>query len=320
MDRMIDRLPSVTRLIRRDHSQPVAAAWSAVAVALPLGIRLALDGGAAGVPFLTFFPAILLVALVFGWKWGAVVTVASAIAANRLLLHDPLDVLAPADFLLSLMFFASSALLVATGDLARQLIRRLEAAKGREEMLKHELLHRVKNMLATVSAMEAMTARYSDPAHYREALTGRLDALQRVTTLLAGGAVADARLAKVVDAALAPFRTPDNMTIDGPDCRLPNEACVPLSLALHELCTNAVKYGALSVPEGRVDLRWSIEAAARRLDLVWSEHDGPPVTPPERSGMGTQLLRRQRELGEVDVDYAPSGLVCRLAVRDVTLI
>lgn len=317
MDRMIDRLPTVTRLIQMDHAWPVAAAWSVVAVVVPLGIRLALDGGAAGVPFLTFFPAILLVALVFGWRWGAGVTVGSAIAANRLLMPDPLELLEPTDLLLALMFFASSALLVATGDLARKLIRRLEAAKSREEMLKHELLHRVKNMLATVSAMEAMTARYSDPAQYREALTGRLDALHRVTSLLAGGAVADAQLHKVLEAALAPFRTRDNMVLDGPSCRLPNDACVPLSLALHELCTNAVKYGALSVPDGRVEIRWTIDDTARRLALEWSERDGPAVRPPERNGMGTQLLRRQRELADVRVDYAPTGLVCRITVSGI---
>jgi two-component sensor histidine kinase len=320
MDRLIDRLPSLKRLILSDHALPVSAVWSGAAVVLPLSLRLALDGGAAGVPFVTFFPAVLLTALVLGWRWAAAVTVGSAIAANRLLIHSPLDMLDATDFLLGAMFIASCAMLVASGDLARKLVRQIEAAKDREETLKHELIHRVKNMLATVRAMEAMTARYSDPESYRTALTGRLDALQRVTSLLAGNSAEDRELYKVLDSSLAPFRTPENLIVNGPSCSLPGDACLPLALALHELCTNAVKYGALSVPEGQVSIRWTLDGATGLLDLVWSEHGGPPVEPPTRQGMGTQLLRRQRALGAVSLEYASDGLICRMTLSGAAAI
>jgi len=317
--RVFDQLPVLKRAILKDHSIYAALVWSALAVLAPLVLRIALDRGNAGVPFTTFYPAIMLAALILGWRWGVIVTLASAVAANRLLMQRPLEVVEVRDLPLVFLFFVSCAMLVATAELARKLVRQMEVAKNREEMLKHELLHRVKNMLATVGAMAAMTARHSPPEDYRTALTGRLDALQRATALLGADVAVQQNLVDVLESALSPFRTPDNMTMEGPPCLLPITACIPLSLALHELCTNAIKHGALSVPEGRVDIRWQVDPVAGVALLDWVEHGGPPVLPPTRKGMGTQLLRRQRELGDVQIIYASSGLTCRMAIAAATL-
>jgi two-component sensor histidine kinase len=119
---------------------------------------------------------------------------------------------------------------------------------------------------------------------------------------------------KLIESALAPFRTDGNFAIEGPPCELPRDACVPLSLALHELCTNAAKHGALTVPEGRVVLGWECDEAGT-LTLDWREEGGPPVPEVRRTGMGTQLLRRQRGLTAVDADFRPEGLHCRIAIE-----
>lgn len=319
MNRIFDRLPLLKRTILAKRTFAVSLAWSMAAVLVPLGVRIVIDGGKNGVPFATFYPAVMLAALLLGWRWGAVVTLGSAIAANRVLMHRPLDVLDSVDLLLIGLFFLSGAILVATAELARKLVWQLEAANEREKMLKGELLHRVKNMFATVAAMAAMTARHSPPEKFREALTGRLDALQRATGLL-GADVAESRgVAEVLDNALRPFRTDDNFSIAGAPCLLPGAACVPLSLALHELCTNAVKYGALSVDAGRVEIRWQFDNQSSLLLIDWSEHGGPPVVAPTHEGMGTRLLHRQHELGDVVIDYAPNGLTCRMSISGATI-
>lgn len=317
MDWLIERFPALRRAILVDHPFHAALAWSVVAVLVPLAIRYPIDAGTTGVPFTTFYPSVVLVALLLGWRWGAIVTLASGITANRLLTHPMLDVLEPMDVVFVGLFFASCAMLVATAEFARRLVRQLEKAKAREEMLKYELLHRVKNMLAMVAAMAAMTARHSPPDQYRSALTGRLEALQRATSLLGAEAAGYRPLQDVLQSALEPFRTPDNIALEGPPCFLPSRACVPLSLAIHELCTNAVKHGALGVAEGRVKISWQADQQERLLRLAWSEHGGPVVLPPTRQGMGTQLLRRQPELEDVALDYAPGGLTCRITVKDV---
>lgn len=278
-----------------------------------------IDGGNAGVPFTTFYPAVMLASLLLGWRWGALVTVGCAGVANNLLMNEPLRFYASGrEALLVTLFFLSCAMLVATAELARRMVRQLERAKEREQFLNRELMHRVKNMLTTVGAMATMTARHSAPEDFQKTFAGRMQAMQRATDLLGTGSLEMSDLNAVLDKALAPFRAGSNFVVEGPPCELPRVACVPLSLALHELCTNALKYGALSVPEGRVDLHWTVgEGADDQMLMVWREMGGPPVQPPTTTGLGTQLLRRQRELGEVDLDYDPAGLRCTIAMPGV---
>jgi two-component sensor histidine kinase len=184
---------------------------------------------------------------------------------------------------LVVLFLLSCATLIWAGDTARRTVRQLEAAKARESLLNHELLHRVKNLLATVNAMAVLTARHTAPEEFVPALTGRMQALERATELLGVDERAHCDLHALVAAALEPFRAGDTFTIEGPACELPRESCVPLSLALHELATNAAKYGALSVPAGRVELLWTVgEGEERMLRLAWREVGGPPVAAPER--------------------------------------
>jgi two-component sensor histidine kinase len=247
-----------------------------------------------------------------------VVAVASGVIANRLFSPERLLEVSTLDAVLIWLFALSCAALVWIAEMARRLVRELEAAKAREELLNHELMHRVKNMLATVNAMAVLTARHSEPEDFVEALTGRMQALERATGLLGVDEGAPCDVHRLVGSALAPFRAGDTFTVEGPACELPREACVPLSLALHELATNASKYGALSAPEGRVELLWTIgEGEDRLLRLAWRESGGPPVAPPQRTGMGTQLLRRQHGLDQVELHYRPGGVECAIAISGV---
>jgi two-component sensor histidine kinase len=298
-----------------DVSAPAALGWSALAVALPTALRWAIDQGEAGVPFVSYFPAVVLTALFLGWRWATAVAVASGAIANRLFTDAPLlFYVSGRDAALVAMFGASCAVLIWAGDTARRMVREVEAAKARESLLNAELLHRMKNLLATVNAMIVLTGRHSPPENYMTALSGRMMALERATELLGLGESAPCELGRLVDTALAPFRAGENFMVAGPPCELPRDACLPLSLALHELCTNAVKYGALSAPRGWVAIDWAL-ARDGLLTLAWREADGPPVRGPERQGMGTQLLKRQRGLDHVELHFRPAGVECSITIE-----
>ncbi|WP_135465675.1 sensor histidine kinase [Crenalkalicoccus roseus] len=195
---------------------------------------------------------------------------------------------------------------------------RVRAERARE-LLMRELNHRVKNMLATVQAIALVTLRQSaaDPARLSAELEARLLALARAHDLLTAHAWEPTDLAAVVRAALAPWleTMPARLGIEGPRGVLlrPSQAQAVV-LALHELATNAVKYGALSNQEGRVELRWRCGPDGR-TEMEWRESGGPPVRPPrpDRRGFGMRLLERglASDLGtgaEVRLAFAPEGL------------
>ena len=310
------RIAAIRRGILADIPPLQALGWSALAVAVPTALRWVIDEGSLGVPFLSYFPTLTLAALFLGWRWAAGVALASALVANNLLRDEPLRLYhGGSELVLAGLFVLSCAALVAIGEVARRTVREVEAAKARETLLNQELLHRVKNLLTTVNAMAVLTARHSEPEAFVPALTGRMQALERATELLSVDERVHCDVHTLVESALEPFRAGDNFAVGGPACELPRDACVPLSLALHELCTNAHKYGALSVPEGRVELRWTVADATLRL--AWRETGGPPVAPPAHTGMGTQLLKKQRGLDAVELRYAPGGVECAIAVSGV---
>lgn len=310
----MDRIPALRRVILAEVPPFARALWAVAAVAVPTGLRWAIDRGEAGIPFVTYFPAVVLASLFLGWRWGAAVALASGVLANRLFRPEPLlATVDAADAVLVALFFLSCAVLVWTAEMARRLVRELEDAKAREELLNQELMHRVKNMLATVNAMAVLTARHAEPGQFAQAFTGRMRALDRATALLAAGRETLCEVAKLVDGAIEPFRTSENFVVSGQPCELPRDACVPLSLALHELCTNAAKHGALTAPEGKVVVAWDCDEAGL-LTLDWRESGGPPVPERRKTGMGTQLLRRQRGLKSVEAEFRREGLTCRICI------
>lgn len=190
-------------------------------------------------------------------------------------------------------------------------------AQKRQRLLINELNHRVKNTLATVQSIAAQTLRSApDVPSAREAFEARLIALAEAHDLLTAESWHGARLTDVVASAMTPFETTRQPQISRSGCPvwLTAQRALALSMALHELATNAVKYGALSDLEGHVAIHWS-RSADDQITLCWVEQGGPPVTEPERSGFGSRLLQRSlaHELdGEVAFSFAPEGVQCTI--------
>ncbi|HET6518311.1 MAG TPA: sensor histidine kinase, partial [Geminicoccaceae bacterium] len=195
----------------------------------------------------------------------------------------------------------------------------LVRTEAQQRLLLDELNHRVRNILATFQSVAIQTLRGSASLEeFERAFAGRLEALSRASTVLAVNSWRAAELGAIVETALAPYRGAegDNVRLDGPEVTLPPKAALTLSLVLHELATNAAKYGALSAPGGRVAVTWRAEAArGRPLSLDWTERDGPRVDEPTRCGFGRRLIERSvaYELGGASrLEFPPEGARCRI--------
>jgi PAS domain S-box-containing protein len=194
----------------------------------------------------------------------------------------------------------------------------------RAERMIDELNHRVKNTLSTVqSIVTQVLRRPAEPAALRDAIESRLLALSRSHDLLTGSNWEGAGLHDLVDIALQPFEVvagrDERFTIRGDNLQLPPRVTLSLAIALHELATNAVKYGAFSNDAGTIEIDWAVTSgdAGDRLLLRWVEHGGPPVTPPTHKGFGSWVIERglAHELGgRVSLDYHPDGVACRIDI------
>jgi PAS domain S-box-containing protein len=190
-------------------------------------------------------------------------------------------------------------------------------AEERQKLLVNELNHRVKNSLATVQSIAAQTLRsITSPEFFREAFEARLIALSQTHDLLTREGWEGASLREVIDGELRAMAGEDRVTFEyAGDIRLNPKAAVALGMGIHELATNAVKYGAWSVPGGEVVVAWRQDG--NLLRLTWTERGGPPVKNPSRRGFGARLLERglAAELsGEVELTYDPTGLACHMAL------
>jgi two-component sensor histidine kinase len=187
----------------------------------------------------------------------------------------------------------------------------LKKTEELQRLLVSELNHRVKNTLATVQAIVASTLRRTtNPQSAREVINERIVSLARAHDLLTMRNWTGADLREVVHRAMEPFAAA-RIDISGPSVEVSPSHTLALSLGLHELATNAAKYGALSAPEGRVEVRWT--SASGQLRLSWRESGGPRVTPPSRRGFGSRLLEDSlaRDLGGgTRLEYASEGVRC----------
>ncbi len=266
---------------------------------------------------------------------GAVLALAAALVAGRMFIRRPIDRLlrtaaawqagdlgtrtglrGTTEFgrLGSKLDAMAGTLQRSTDDLHAE-IRRGHALQELQVTILHELNHRVKNTLATVQAL-ARQSRGSE-----KALEARILALSKTHDLLTREAWSGAPLREVLENELSPYRTGgDQIDLVGPAVSLSPREVLALGMTVHELTTNAAKYGALSVPEGRVRVGWSLATAGagtQRLRLTWQESGGPPVQAPTRTGFGTRLIAAgvRRELdGTVEIAFDASGLRCDLEV------
>ncbi len=184
-------------------------------------------------------------------------------------------------------------------------------------LMVNELNHRVKNTLAMVQSIASQTFRSgSDPVDQTRKFDERLRALGNVYNVLSEERWGNADVRAVVRDALGPFASDERhrVVLSGPEIRLAPRTALMVSLVLHELATNATKYGALSQSSGTVSIVWE-KAGEDRIKLVWREHGGPSIVPPERKGFGTRLIEQgfPAQLGgQATLEYLPDGLICTL--------
>jgi two-component sensor histidine kinase len=206
---------------------------------------------------------------------------------------------------------------------AQSEIEERKQAQTQQSLLIRELHHRVKNTLATVQAVVGATARSAlSIDDFYQAFVGRIISLANTHSLLTEAVWQTASLREILEKELRPYNDTrgERIVLNGPVVELPSEAAVPIGMAIHELTTNAAKYGALSVPGGRVFVSWEAEPAedGTRLKLVWEERGGPAVSLPKRQGFGSRLLHRVLATqlnAKVEMDFNPSGL--RVAIDAV---
>jgi two-component sensor histidine kinase len=310
------------RLERWRRRSPVAYAIAAGCVVVATAARLAIDPMVHDrVPFITFFPAVLLASLVAGFGPGLVAIALSGMAAWYFFLPPTFSfAFASADLSLLLLFLAAAVLMVGFVAVIDALVERLLlqhrtllAARQREvdrqELLVRELEHRTRNIFGLVETLAAQSFKSAaSPMAGHDAFLGRLAALAAAYKLDAAGG--ELTLLAVLQQLLQLHG--GRIHIQGCEVTLTDKALRQLTLIVHELHTNAMKHGALSRPSGRVAISGNVEGdgAHPTFRFVWQEFAGPVVTRPSRTGFGQMILSRApaSEGALVSIDYDPGGL------------
>lgn len=187
-------------------------------------------------------------------------------------------------------------------------------AEERQNLLAREVDHRAKNTLAVVQSILRLS-RAENVADYMSSVEGRVHALSRAHNLLSQSRWLGVSLNGLLEEELEPYRASGKTVLSGPDVALRSAAAQSLALAIHELSTNAAKYGALSSLDGRLSVQWAVNKG--NLTIEWQEMDGPAVTPPNKRGFGTNILLGSVEKqlnGKVQLEWHPSGLACQIVI------
>ena len=278
-----------------------------------------------------YFPATLLVTLFAGWEFGALMLAASG-ALIWTVAHAGFPPAALAVFaatgVLQLLLAGFVRALLREAWAAERRLQRIAEQRAREadsrELVLGEARHRLKNLMAIIEAL----AKFSGPRPgaapsidaFMHRFVGRLRALGAASDLVLKYGPGVLEAGAVVRAVLEPFLSESSprFRFDGPELKLSEQFGGALAMAVHELATNALKYGALSVPHGSVSFQWTATPTDRGEQVVflWKEDGGPAPQPPEKEGYGHRMIRSvaAREMaGEVRIDYRPEGVVCRIA-------
>jgi two-component sensor histidine kinase len=209
----------------------------------------------------------------------------------------------------------AQALLIQAGIEAEQ----RDTAEKLQKLILGEIHHRLKNTLAMVSAIASQSFRLApNIEHGQKAMEGRLTALARAHDLLMQVSWSNASLTHTLSSATEPYDSQGDRRFhfNGPDIRITSAAVIALAMTFNELCTNTTKFGALSVPAGRVEIAWTMDEVKQRLHLVWTEEGGPKVAPPTKRSFGTRMMESlgQQLTGDVHLAYEPSGFIYSLDV------
>jgi len=335
---LLSRLPAFRATVQSatPRERALAYACSLAIILLAIAARFVVDPYLPpGFPYLTFFPAVVLTGFFFGIYPALMNTAISALAAWYWFILPAGSFALTSQSITALCFY----FLVIGIDLGLlQLLLTAYAAqvRAREELTRHlrmqqlvstEVDHRLKNLLSTISGLVALSQRHAaTPQQLGAQIRQRIQAMGHSVSLLRGSSHrGSAGMRAVMQAATAPLGVTEGerLVLRGPELELNDASIVPLSLILHELATNALKYGALSGETGRIHISWRpMEApggqrdapSPKMIELVWREQDGPPVAAPSSQGFGTDLIRRMAGSfgGDASLTYEPGGLVVRI--------
>ena len=263
--------------------------------------------------FTTYYPAVLIAALVSGAGAGIFAALLGGTIAWWTFLPPHfafLPLTAGQEIDLATYVFAS-LLIVWAADHYRRLTKRLEDEEKFRKLAVEELAHRLKNKLATIQSIISFQLR--EEPQVKNAILNRLNALSATDDLIMAAQGQGARIRDILTSELAPYGR-SRISMEGPDCLLSPKLALTMALLVHELATNAAKYGALSNAVGKLSIDWRLSGA--RLNIDWREHGGPIITTPIHQGFGTRLLLRSLDQfdGTIETAFETTGLVCKLSV------
>jgi two-component sensor histidine kinase len=306
-------LSKLRRRVAPDSYQAYAFALACVGMATLLEFALlSFDDDIS--PLETFYPAVLFAALIGGIGPGIVAAVVGGLVTWWALMppYFIFGLSAYADRITLLTYVIASALVVWGADYFRGLSKRLEDEEHFRKLAVEELAHRLKNKTATIQAIISIQLR-NNP-QIRDDILGRLMALATADGLLEQAHAQGAHIHDVAAAELGPYLS-SRVTIQGSNVLLPPKHALTMALLVHELATNAAKYGALSSANGRVSITSSL--VHPMLHVEWCESGGPVVSAPTRRGFGLRLLQRALEQfqGRVETIFAPTGLICKMSLK-----
>jgi two-component sensor histidine kinase len=314
--RLLDQRNWLEWLINLQQKPAVAYAIALGGVALAASLRYALKGVLMeSAPFITLYPAILIAPLIGGFWPGTVAMLASVLTGWYLFVPPAFSFALDMQQGVNLMLFVLTAsFIVVVVSLLHGALEHLLVARERQEMLTHELRHRLQNLFAVIQTLATRTLEGSaTPAQARENFNGRLMVLSRAHALLALGDWQSAFLAEIVRQELSGFA--GQTTVNGCEIVINASAAQTFALIIHELATNAVKYGALSSPDGSVIVEGRTKTnGGQQFKFRWKEVNGPPVVTPTRTGFGSTILLMVAKQFSKDVrlDFEPDGLVYEL--------
>lgn len=314
----MERMPAMRWAISRERSVAGQLAWMTGLILAPTIVRMLVDQGGMGVPFLTYWPSMLVASLLLDARYAIVFAGIAAFVAQRLFGGSPWFAEVNATRVgYFVLFTLSSALIVLMGNTLRRTVRMLDTLALQQEGFNRELRHRVRNMLAIIQALASRGPKAESPLDFFHEFSSRLEGLAKASDLLRIGTEVQGHLPDVIARTIEPINPDGRIHLAGAPCTLPNDSCIPLIMAVHELATNAVKHGALSNQTGRVDVNWFVAVDGRSLYILWKETGGPRVAPPERTGIGMRLLLPQPGLDAVETTFAPEGLWCEIMICGV---
>ncbi len=265
-------------------------------------------------PFSTFYPAVLFASFFGGLGPGIFAAFVGGIIGWWVFMppHFVFTFVSIGQEVDISIYLAAALLIVWGADRYRRLTQKLEDEEKFRKLTVEELAHRLKNKIATIQAI--ITFQLRDNPKIRDAIIGRLIALAATDDLILETQGQGARLREILSAELGPYES-SRVSIAGPVVLLPPKVAITMALLLHELATNAAKYGALSNATGHLAIGWSYSGGC--LNLIWHENGGPIVATPTHNGFGMKLMSQALAQfdGTVETNFEATGLICKMKVK-----